>query len=150
MLRSCKAVFYDCQALRSLAGRAHWRPARPGCTLLLVPTAGQNTEARVFFRDIKPYEAPGSLADLRGPATDVVELPHSVLWAPGSERVDLQEPGDINRAYQAVLCEGTATDQIHLLNRQRLITVWPDLMLPVRVRDLWESRFPQLRRSATA
>ena len=36
-------------------------------------------EARVYFRDVKPYEVPGSLDKLRGPVEGVVELHHSVL-----------------------------------------------------------------------
>jgi hypothetical protein len=28
--------------------------------------------------------------------------------------------------------------------------VWPELLLPLRVLAMWESRFPELRSSATA
>lgn len=50
-------------------------------------------DQRVFFRDVKPYEVPDSLDPLHGPAGGVVQLSHSVLWAPGGGRVDLDEPG---------------------------------------------------------
>lgn len=106
-----------------------------------------DVERRVFFRDVKPYDAPDNLDDLRGPAGGVVELSHSVLWAPGGGRVDLDEPGGTAMAYQAVLAEGTSDDQVRILNRDRLVSVWPDLMLPRRVRELWESRFPELHRA---
>ena len=105
---------------------------------------------RVFFRDVKPYEAPVDLAQLRGPAGGVIELSHSVLWAPGGGDVDLDEPGAIHMAYQALLSEGTVADQIAGLNRARLVEVWPELMLPRRVRVLWETRFPELRGAAVA
>ncbi len=105
---------------------------------------------RVFFRDIKPYEAPNDLAELRGPSGGVVELSHSVLWAPGGGAVDLDEPGGIHMAYQALLSEGAVADQVAALNRDRLIEVWPELMLPRRVRELWEGRFPELRDTAVA
>jgi hypothetical protein len=85
---------------------------------------------------------------LHGPAGGVVELSHSVLWAPGGGVVDLGEPGGIGLAYRAVLAEGLVADQVEVLNRERLIAVWPDLMLPQRVRELRESRFPELRASA--
>lgn len=105
---------------------------------------------RVFFRDIKPYEAPDDLSELHGPAGGVVELSHSVLWAPGGGRVNLDEPGGIQMAYQALLSEGAVADQVAGLNRDRLIEVWPELMLPRRVRELWEGRFPELRDAAVA
>lgn len=107
-------------------------------------------DGRVFFRDVKPYEAPDSLEQLRGPASGVVELSHSVLWAPGGGRVDLDEPGGVGLAYRAVLAEGTVEDQVAVLNRQRLLEVWGDLMLPKRVRKLWDDRFPELRQAKAA
>ncbi|HET6551618.1 MAG TPA: hypothetical protein VFG79_24330 [Solirubrobacter sp.] len=108
----------------------------------------QSIETRIYFRDVKPYHAPDRLEDLHGPPGGVVELSHSVLWAPGGGRVNLDEPGGTNLAYQAVLAEGTVDDQVQVLNRDRLVAAWPALMLPRRVRELWEGRFPELRRAA--
>lgn len=105
---------------------------------------GASTEDRVFFRDVKPYEAPASLDELGGPASGVVDLPHSVLWAPGGGSIDLDQPGGVGLAYRAVLAEGTVADQVRILNRSLLLRVWPDLLLPSRVRELWEGRFPEL------
>lgn len=107
------------------------------------------TDPRVFVRDVKPYEVPKSLDDLRGPAGGVVELPHTVLWAPGGCRVDLDEEGGVGLAYRAVVAEGTVADQMAILNRDRLMAAWPDLLLPQRARALWESRFPELRERAS-
>lgn len=104
-------------------------------------------EARVYFRDVKPYEAPADLAELRGPATGRLELPRTVYWGPSSS-VDLAVPGDVVRAYQAALQEATALEQCALLSRERLVAVWPELALPPRVRALWEGRFPELASAA--
>ena len=108
------------------------------------------TEGRVFFRDVKPYAIVDTLDDLHGPAGGVVELSHSVLWAPGGGRVDLEEPGGTALAYQAVLAEGTVEDLAYVLNRDRLIAVWSELMLPRRVRQMGESRFLELRPATAA
>ena len=101
-------------------------------------------EDRVYFRDIKPNAAVDSLAELLGPAGGVVELSHSVLWAPGGPLVDLDEPGGDRVAYRAVLAEGLVDDLVQILDRDRLIALWPTLTLPQRVRQAWESRFPEL------
>lgn len=106
-------------------------------------------DGRIYFRDVKPYEVPDSVDKLRGPAGGVVELSHSVFWAPGGGRIDLDEPGGTEMAYQAVLAEGTVNDQIAALNRERLIELWPELMLDHRVRQLWEGRFPELSQRST-
>lgn len=110
----------------------------------MVSPSGGSGEGRVYFRDVKPYALVDSLDELRGPAGGVVSLSHSVLWAPGNGRIDLEEPGGTALAYQAVLAEGGVEDLVAVLDRSRLVTVWPDLMLPRRVRQLWASRFVEL------
>lgn len=108
-------------------------------------TPSAPTKGRVYLRDVKPYAVVDDLGQLHGPDGGVVELSHSVLWAPGGGRVDLDEPGGTALAYQAVLAEGTVEDLEHVLNRNRLTAVWPELLLPFRVLEMWESRFPELR-----
>jgi hypothetical protein len=108
------------------------------------------SEGRVYFRDVKPYAVVDHLDQLHGPAGGVVELSHSVLWAPGGGRVDLDQPGGVGLAYRAVLAEGAVEDLVHVLNPDRLIEAWPELMLPRRVREMWESRFPELRAATVA
>ena len=103
-----------------------------------------SSRPRVFFRDTKPYEVPASLAELRGPAAGVVELPHSVYWGP-ERTVALGTPSGIRKAYQAVLREGTVDDQALILNAKILQREWGELALPDRVRVLWENRFPELK-----
>jgi hypothetical protein len=100
-------------------------------------------DARVFYRDIKPYEAPARLDELHGPRDGRVQLPINVYWGP-AYTFDLTNESDVVEAYQATLREGRAIDQVELLNRDLLVAVWPELLLPVRVRALWESRFPDL------
>lgn len=101
-------------------------------------------QRRVFFRDVKPYEVPERLDALKGPISGVVHLPHTALWAPGGGRVDLDAEGGVGLAYRVMLSEGTAAEQAVVVNRDRLVEVWSDLLLPQRVRDLWEARFPEL------
>ncbi len=105
--------------------------------------AAPGREQRVFFRDTKPYEVPASLDALRGPSGGAIELPHSVYWGP-KRIVSLDTRSGIRKAYQAVLREGTAADQMRFLNREILQREWAELTLPDRVRVMWETRFPAL------
>ena len=120
------------------------QPSQGGTEMTSTPSSGAPAE-RVHFRDVKPYAIVDSLDLLRGPASGTVELSHSVLWAPGGRWVDLDEPGGTSLAYQAVLAEGDVEDLVQVLDRGRLISAWPELMLPLRLRRLWEARFPELR-----
>lgn len=100
---------------------------------------------RVRFRDIKPYYAPDSLADLHGPYSGKIKLRLAVLWAPGDGIVDIDDEGGLCLAYQALLAEGLVKDQAEGLNARRLKEEWPNLRMDRRVRQLWEGRFPELR-----
>ena len=61
---------------------------------------------KVFYRYTKPYYTPENLLDLKGPSCGLIELPHSVFWYQ-DRNVDLDTPGGIQMAYQAILSEGT-------------------------------------------
>ena len=98
---------------------------------------------RIRFRDIKPYCVVASLDDLCGPESGVIHLPHWVRWQDDKD-VDISDLGGARMAYQALLAEGDETVQAQLLNRRVLQRIWPQLHLDQRVRDLWESRFPEL------
>lgn len=100
-------------------------------------------DARVFFRDVKPYDVPGSLNDLRGPSSGLLQLPHHVHWGP-DRRIDLDVAGDRLSGYQAVISEGDAKDQQDLLNATILRREWSALVLAPRLRLLWESALPEL------
>lgn len=103
----------------------------------------QESDTRVFYRDIKPYDAPARLDELHGPRTGRIELPLNVYWGP-AYTFNLANGSDVVEAYQATLREGRVIDQVELLNKDLLVAIWPELILPVRVRDLWEQRFPEL------
>ncbi|WP_284987866.1 MULTISPECIES: transcriptional regulator [unclassified Arthrobacter] len=98
---------------------------------------------RVLIQDVVPYEIPDSFNDLQGPADGLLTLPLHVYWGPVTV-CDLSQPEDVIKAYQAVLRVGTRKDQANLLNGGLLCRIWPQLMLPVRCRKLWEGRFPHL------
>lgn len=103
-------------------------------------------EPRIRFRDLKPYYAPEFLETLRGPYHGRIDLSHRVRWQADCREVDIDDPGGGRRiAYQALLAEGRADDQERLLNRRRLVEMWPLLNLDRRVLDLWEGRFPELK-----
>ena len=102
-------------------------------------------QPRIRFRDVKPYYAPKSLGALKGPYHGRVDLPHQVRWQADRRQVDIDDPGGRRMAYQALLAEGRVDDQERLLNRRRLIEMWPLLNLDQRVLDLWENRFPELK-----
>lgn len=98
---------------------------------------------RVRFRDIKPYEVVGSLDDLHGPAEGTIRLPIWVRWLDDGD-IDVTDLGGARMAYQALLAEGTVEIQAQLMNKSTLLRLWPQLSLDSRVRELWESRFPEL------
>lgn len=103
-----------------------------------------NAMGRHLYRDVIPYEAPTTLDDLRGPRAGVIRLPISVFWGP-DRTFDLENVDLAVMAYQALIRDGTVAAQDRFLNRRRLVELWPDLTLPVRCRELWESRFPELQ-----
>jgi hypothetical protein len=99
--------------------------------------------SRVLYQDIKPYGVPTSLCALCGPSNGILTLPLDVYWGPDPE-ADLATLSGVTKAYQAILREGASELQEALLNRDVLMRTWDELLLPVRVRSQWESRFPEL------
>lgn len=91
------------------------------------------------------------LADLRGPAEGVVELPLRLFWSAPDRTFDLGDPDALRSMYEKVLREAIRLDELAVyLNRARLVAVWADLFLPRDVRQAWEDRHPVLRRAAAA
>jgi hypothetical protein len=101
------------------------------------------TEPHVLFQDVVPYDIPSSLGALRGPAAGRLTLPLHIWWAP-EPTFDLADRSELLVAYRAVVREGRTEDQEALLNRNLLLSVWPDLRLPIRCRRAWEDAFPEL------
>jgi hypothetical protein len=102
-------------------------------------------ERKARYADTRPYVTPDTLDELAGPASGVIELPISLDW---SERrtYDLSVESDRRLMYERVIREAMTADILRsYLNRVLLMSVWPSMYLPRRVRASWESRFPALR-----
>jgi hypothetical protein len=92
----------------------------------------------------RPYMVVNRLSDLVGPRHGVVALPLRMDWSQ-QRRYDLDRDGDRRLLYETVLNEALHLEDLRgLLNEDLLVDLWPSLWLPRRIRDLWESRFPQL------
>jgi hypothetical protein len=96
------------------------------------------------YANIRPYTVPRALEELAGPAGGIVMLPGWLDWSP-RRSYDLSDPAALRVMYEQVIQEGREQDLKTYLNTDLLVHIWPDLILPVRVRRLWESRFTGLR-----
>jgi hypothetical protein len=114
------------------------------------PDAPGPAMGQIGYGHRRPYLVADDLDALRGPTTGTVMLPHHLDWS-GSATYDLDRPARLASMYKAVLNEASSlADLREWLDRRLLTELWPTLWLPVRLRDLWEARFPELaaRRSA--
>jgi hypothetical protein len=96
------------------------------------------------YAENRPYLLPETLGELDGPLTGAVRLPLRLDW---SERAEfhLDDPAERNVMYERVIREATRIDDLRTyLNGAVLREVWRSLFLPVRVRRIWEERFPDL------
>lgn len=102
----------------------------------------------IGYAAARPYTVPDTLEELTGPTRGVVELPGHLDWGP--RRVyKLDDFSDTRLLYIRVIRESThVADLRRFLNAQVLMWLWPQLVLPPRVRALWEDRFPSLGRAA--
>lgn len=88
------------------------------------------------------------LAELRGPTSGVVELPHRMFWQP-DRHVNLDNPALLRWMYETVLREAVALEELRTwLDGSTLLRVWPDLYLPPWVRQAWMAAHPDLVRQA--
>ena len=95
----------------------------------------------------KPFVIADDLALLRGRTTGVITLPRHLDWS-GSADYDLDSPGRIVDFYRTVLIEATKPADLHaFLDHAILTRLWPSLWLPPGLRQAWEERFPELRRT---
>lgn len=81
-------------------------------------------------------------------ATGVVELPLRVRWTGPTRRYNLADRNDRARVYEQVLAEGTEEDVRFYVVIDDLIDLWPELVLPQRVRQAW-ARWLAARRGVT-
>jgi hypothetical protein len=96
------------------------------------------------YADQRPYAVAGQLEDLRGPTSGVVELDRSLDWT-GRARYDLDNPRRLASMYETVLREATRPEDLaRWLDGATLVRLWPTLVLPRQVQDLWRARFPEL------
>ena len=88
------------------------------------------------------------LADLRGPTSGWVELPHRLIWLPApSRRFNLDDEYDRIKVYEIVLREAVQHAELNTwLDADTLRRLWPELYLPRGVRRAWELRYPELAR----
>ena len=99
----------------------------------------------------RPVLVAVSLADLRGPASGVVELPLHLFWSSPDKAFSLDDPAQRREVYEVVLREARSPDDLAVfLNGGLLAVVWPDLFLPRPVRKAWEDQHPVLRPAAPA
>jgi hypothetical protein len=100
------------------------------------------------YAAIRPYTVPDTLDELTGPTTGVVELPGHLDWGP-RRTYNLEDFSDSRLLYMRVIRESTHVEDLRrFLNAQVLTRLWPQLVLPPRVRALWQDRFPSLDRAA--
>lgn len=101
-------------------------------------------------RPHRPVVVVGTLSELCGPTTGLVELPLRLWWQP--ERVfDLSRHTMLLWMYENVLREAIRADELREhLDGATLVRLWPELNLPRAVRAAWEARHPRLRPRAAA
>jgi hypothetical protein len=101
------------------------------------------------YGDHGPYpDPPAQLSDLTGPTHGIIELPITIDWGP-KHLYDMAVDSDRRVAYELVLQEAGTTAEVALyVNGTALTEVWSRLLLPQRVRELWEARFRNLTRVA--
>ncbi|HEX6684447.1 MAG TPA: hypothetical protein VF062_16715 [Candidatus Limnocylindrales bacterium] len=86
------------------------------------------------------------LAELHGPTSGTVELPHRLFWY-ADRHFNLDDPAYLRWMYQIVLREAlTVTELAAWLDGNTLIELWPSLHLPRGVRQAWQEHHPALTR----
>ncbi|GAA2557624.1 hypothetical protein GCM10010435_30640 [Winogradskya consettensis] len=91
----------------------------------------------------------GTLAELTGPTSGLVELPLRLWWNP-QRAFDLSQHTMLLWMYENVLREAVRITELRdHLHGPTLLRLWPDLNLPRAVRAAWEARHPALHRTTT-
>jgi hypothetical protein len=133
---------------RALAGiAASWR--RTLAFLRALAGHAQLPAPPVPAPRLRPVIVPGSLDDLKGPGSGVVELPIMLFWSLPDRRFDLGSRCRAIDMYLAVLdAARDPSDLAAYLNGELLADLWPDLHLTRAKRSPWETRFEALRPGA--
>lgn len=112
----------------------------------MATTQAGATRTRYQSRPGRAVVVAASLADLRGPTEGMVELPVWLFWSCPGHKFDLSDRDMRLWLYQTVLREASSPEDLSTyLDRDTLISLWPDLYLPKGVRQAWEDRHPVLR-----
>lgn len=107
-----------------------------------------DVDTRSGYAAARPHVVPDSLDELTGPATGEVRLPTRLDWST-SRGYRLDDRADAQLLYERVIREALRRDDLReFLNRDLLLSLWPTLFLPRRIRALWEKRLPQLAKAA--
>lgn len=69
----------------------------------------------------------------------MVRLPLHLSWSGEDYAYDLSDRNDRARLYERVLVEGTEADIIFYVDLALLVDVWDEMVLPVHVREAWQS-----------
>lgn len=96
------------------------------------------------YEDQRPYAIVQQLDELRGPTSGTVELDRRLEWS-GRITYDLANRRRLISMYETVLREASRPDELaRWIDGNTLRELWPDLVLPPRLRTLWEERFSEL------
>jgi hypothetical protein len=80
---------------------------------------------REFMCLLRPVLVAVSLADLRGSASGVVELPLHLFWSSRDSRFSLDDPSRRRELYRTVLREARSSDDLaNFLNGGTLTALW--------------------------
>ena len=97
-------------------------------------------------RPYRPVLVAGTLSELTGPQSGLVELPLRLWWNP-QRTFDLDQSDALLWMYENVLREAVRVDELRAyLHGPTLRRVWPMLNLPRGVRAAWEARHRSLPR----
>ncbi|MGW1362938.1 hypothetical protein ACWCQP_36720 [Streptomyces chartreusis] len=94
----------------------------------------------------RPFQVVTSLSELGGAPTGTVQVPDGLADPALADDVDVSDSDRCSLLYQRVLLHGSSTLQTDVLNRDRLVQLWPDLVhdLPAAITQVWQQRFPEL------
>ena len=86
----------------------------------------------------RPVSLPDDVADPSiVKASGHVTLPLHIDWS-GDPVYDLDDPQQRRLVYMKVLAEGLDADVRHIIDVAELAALWPGMVLPSAVRDVWE------------
>lgn len=101
----------------------------------------------LLARPHRPVLVTGTLTELTGPTTGLIQLPLRLWWNP--HPFDLGSPTMLAWMYENVLREAIRAEELRdYLHGPTLLRIWAELNLPRAVRAAWEARHPALRRPA--